>query len=461
MIYGEGKYGSTTIIRCLMIRFFMCMGSFFLLSVSQAGVPLWTFTPLTATKVSVSVSGTAIIQYIVTNQSRKSHTLVMAPITGISQITGGSCDNPFILGPQKSCTLTLQVTGRTLQGNVVGGPVVCQQGNLLQCYQPSASKRLNIKFASVPSETTLAASIPSLALQTSGVARIITITNTGTDIATNVTYSLSPSLPAGTTIMPASCGTLAPAGTCVLTITPGATPSAMPGDTNPTPISLTISGDNTNTLTPTINILTYGSVYQSGFIFNIDDTTPNSGSIGGTVAALIDQVAPAPNGIIWSSNGNGGTSADAAFDAIPGIYQNSSTPLDACNGNLDGACNTRVIVNFYPAVNLNFYAAGFCKETISGYTDWYLPAICEMGYDSLNIGTTCGTQAVPISQNMQSNLVNNGNIGGLAGSYWGSTEDVFNIPTNSFFQDFTSGNQGSGGKNFQIGVRCVRAISVS
>ncbi|MFN7097630.1 MAG: hypothetical protein ACK4PR_08760, partial [Gammaproteobacteria bacterium] len=57
---------------------------------SYAGTPLWTFTPLTATTISVPANGTATVQYQVTNQSSKSHTLVMNSITGVTQITTGT-----------------------------------------------------------------------------------------------------------------------------------------------------------------------------------------------------------------------------------------------------------------------------------------------------------------------------------------------------------------------------------
>jgi len=116
----------------------------------EAGRPLWTFSPLTNTQITVDASSTATIQYTVTNQSRRSHTLAMTSIPGITQTTtAGNCGNPFTLGYQESCTLTLVVTGSALSGNVVGGPKICQQGGgTLQCYEPSPRNRLNITLSS-------------------------------------------------------------------------------------------------------------------------------------------------------------------------------------------------------------------------------------------------------------------------------------------------------------------------
>ena len=37
----------------------------------HAGTPLWTFTPLTPTTITVAGSDTATVRYQVTNQSRK------------------------------------------------------------------------------------------------------------------------------------------------------------------------------------------------------------------------------------------------------------------------------------------------------------------------------------------------------------------------------------------------------
>lgn len=316
--------------------------------------------------------------------------------------------------------------------------------------------------------TTLSASVSSLALAVNGVPRTITITNTGADIATDVAYAPSPALPAGTTISPADCGAIVAAGSCVITVTPGATPSAAAGDINPSHVVLTLSGTNTNTLSPALSILDYGSVHQSGYVFAIDDTTSNTGGIGGKVAALSDQASAFPNGIIWSSNGNGGSAVDVELNNIPGIYETSTNPPDACEGNADGICAAQAIVDYYsppttnPAVNLTFYAAGLCKTVLGGYSDWYLPAICELGYDAAAAGSGCGTLAVPTLQNMQSNLVDNGNIGALAGIYWSSTEASINPLGLAFAQNFDIGGgslQLLVNKSDLPGVRCARAMT--
>jgi hypothetical protein len=321
----------------------------------------------------------------------------------------------------------------------------------------------------VPSRTptTLGISASSVALAVGGTARHVTITNTGSVVATAVGYAISPSLPAGTTVSPANCADLAPAATCVLAVTPGPNPSAAPGDTNPVPIVVTVSGTNTNTLNLSLNVLGFGSVYQAGYVFAIDDTTPDTSSISGKVAALVDQEAPTPLGIIWSSNGNGANTANVVFDNIPGIYETSVNPPDACNGALDGACNARVITGFYappttnPRIEPSDYAAGLCAAAIGGFSNWHLPAICEMGPDSTSSGTGCGTSASPALQNMQTNLVNQG-IGNLTGVYWSSTESSVNPGTTAIAQFFaTAPNdfQVAGNKNLQQGVRCVRPIT--
>lgn len=348
----------------------------------------------------------------------------------------------------------------------VDGVVAQSGGTTFELTNITANHTVSVSFSSLT--TTLTASVASLGLSVNntglnaaltGTPRLISIANAGASPAENVTYSPSPALPSGTTMSPASCGTIAVSGTCVLTITPGSTPSAAPGDTNPTPITLSISGSNTNTLTPTINILTYGSVYRGGYVYAVDDTTLDIGSIGGKVAALTDQSA----GVIWSSNGSG----SVVHDNIPGITEISTSPPGACNGATDGACNTSEITAYYsppttnPAVDLSFYAAGLCRAPIEGFSDWYFPAICEMGYDEIGSGANgCGTQASPTIQNMLSNLFDAA-VGGLSGEYWSSTEWAGDATLYAWSQTYDLGNipQFTFDKSYNtIRVRCSRTL---
>lgn len=123
----------------------------FLISTAYAATPLWTFTPIGSTSGGACIGsvGHQNVSYTVTNQSRKTHTLAYQAIPGVVQNTSaGNCSNPFVLGYQKSCVLNLDFYGSQIQGNVRGGPVVCEQnGPGLQCYQPSAASQLNVQIA--------------------------------------------------------------------------------------------------------------------------------------------------------------------------------------------------------------------------------------------------------------------------------------------------------------------------
>lgn len=493
--------------------------NFFISTITYAGTPLWTFTPLTATTLTVSDSDTATIQYQITNQSKKSHTLTMKSISGISQNTAsGNCANPFTLSFHQSCILNLTVTGSELRGNISGGPKVCERGNNLQCYQPSQANSLNITKTADPSEATLATSVSQLALSVSGlteygisgtpasgVARTIIITNTGNISATNLTIN-TPTFPAGTTSS-STCGATLNAGqSCTIAIAPGATASsngASPctSGTAPIPSSISITADNANTLSVDVFVLGYGCIYQGGYVYAFDDTIPSTASVGGKVATLSDQAAPQPNGLVWGTNGSGNQAV--SLDEIPGIdetstassgsptyntfasffsstYTNinpfSSNSFNACNANIDGQCDTNNILALYNELITNFdsqgappftasggptalsyYAAGLCSATINGYSDWYLPAICEMGYDTSTAGSGCGTANAPTLQNIQSNLIDYSGLG-LSGYYWSSTQDSSHAQSNAWAQLFSSNAnlQFTNTKNNLMGVRCSR-----
>jgi hypothetical protein len=312
----------------------------------------------------------------------------------------------------------------------------------------------------VSSDTTLTADVTSIGLSVNdptlnaaltGNQRAIIIRNAGSNPALNVTYSLTPNLPVDATIDPASCGDMAVGDTCQLTIFPGATPTATPGNISPTPLILAIEGENTNTLSPTVNIVTYGSVYQGGYVFSVDDTYTAERSIGGTVLATANE----GGGVMWATDGFG----NPDFTDIAGINENSNTPGDACDGGTDGACDTNVIISTFPGITLSEYASGRCEAI-----GWYLPSICEMGYDNgLSSGSGCGPALAPTLQNVQSSLVDNGDIGSLSGLgfWWTSTQSALGGGTTAWRQQFNplGGDQSPLNKASTIFVRCARSIN--
>ncbi|WP_439517178.1 hypothetical protein [Hydrogenophaga sp.] len=306
-----------------------------------------------------------------------------------------------------------------------------------------------------PVTTTLSVSTSALALAVSGLGRTITVTNTGADAATALALVTTPALPAGSIVSSNTCSALAAGASCLLTITPGATASAAAGDTSPVPVTVRITGSNTNTVTTDVSVLDHGSVYQAGYVFSLDDTTPPTASVGGRVAALNDS-SP---GVPWAVNAGGAP----AFDNIPGISETDVAP--PCNGNRDGACNTNVLVSYYATTPVNLYAAGSCKATLNGLSDWYLPAICEMGFDGTGNGTGCGTSGAPLTDSIQSNLVDKGNIGGIADNtyYWSSTQYV-HAPSIGAYAQYFSSQGGSAQEGFykaqQWQTRCVRALTL-
>ncbi len=323
---------------------------------------------------------------------------------------------------------------------------------------------LLVMSSGVYADASLSLSSPALALAVNGKPRQLTVTNTGTETVTGVRYTLSRELPEGTRIYPQQCDVLEPGQNCVFTITPGGVPGATPGDTHPESVSLMIEGQPADPVVAQIYILAIGSVYQSGYIFAMDDSTPANTSIGGKVVALKDQAPPMPNGSLWSSSPY---LESAAFDRIPGIYLTSVATPVSCDGNSDGACNSRVIVTRYSqprinrTVNLSWYAAGLCHQTQDGYSDWYLPAICEMGPASH--GSRCSTGMPNIADNLAFLLADSCDGDEcLAGYYWSSTEDYEDAATDAWFQYFAPNGhvyQNFAVKDGLLGVRCVRALT--
>ncbi len=394
--------------------FLMCFAN-----ISNAGIPVWKFTPQTATSVVVSPSTSATVKYLVTNQSRKTHSLVLKPISGVTQDTSGSnCKSPFVLGYLESCSLTLNISGANLAGDINDGPIVCQEGGIgLECYRPSYPDRLQVSFQNVDSVLTVSSS--NLLLKAGGIARVINITNGSTYPAYNVNYTISPSLPTGATISPASCGTISPGGVCTLTITPGSTPSTTPvdpGGSAAVPSVITLSGSNTNTVQSNISVLTIANIVENGLIFFIDDTTPNTQSITGKV---VGQASNEGSTVTWMSQDNSFSDATSLTD---------------------GVANTNQIVSdttYCP--NTTSCAAKYCRSI---GLEWYLPAINEL-------------------QDIRTQLCPGGTCtyGGFTNSnyYWSSTNYNSGYQADSLFMPSTS-IVAQTGWTTSLYKRCIRSF---
>lgn len=248
----------------------------------------------------------------------------------------------------------------------------------------------------------LTSSTSALALAVSGQPRHFVITNVGGQDALNLVATATTALPAGTSFT-TDCATLAPGASCTLTVTPGAIPSATPGDLAPLPAEMGLSGSNTNTLALSIWVLDFGSVYQGGYVFDLNDGTPVTNGVGGKVVALQDVPGMARP---WGPN-------DSATTLSP--------------SRTEGAANTADIVNQYGPPTIAGptyeYPAWACSNVNdAGFDDWYLPAICEMGYDGSGNGSGCGTRENPLMPNIQSGLVDRGQANLQPDfSYWSST----------------------------------------
>lgn len=133
--------------------------SCFMTKAALSGTPLWSIVPILAggNNVQIATHEIKTINYKITNQSSKAHTLTFEAIKGVTPITVGTgvCSNPFTLPTKNSsCILSLQITGSQLEGAISKGPRICQiapdgNPNPLQCYQPSEKNSLHISTLSL------------------------------------------------------------------------------------------------------------------------------------------------------------------------------------------------------------------------------------------------------------------------------------------------------------------------
>lgn len=419
--------------------------------------------PVKADVTAVTVACSTIITYTLTAASGANGSI--APSGSVSVNSGAS--QGFVAVPGANYTVNQWL---------VDGTAAQSGGATFTLSNVTANHTVNVTFA----QAVLSPSVASLALAASGNARQITMTNTGTIAAANLSV-VPTAFPSGTTSTSTCAATLAAGDSCTVTVTPGASSTSnCATGIAPTPGVITVSSDDASSSAVNVVVLGYGCIYQGGYLFAMDDTTATTMSIGGKVAALTDQSS---SGIIWSSNSTGSLELDniwgideTSTSSAPSPNSGSAEPAiqfagqSNCNGATDGSCNTNNINVYYgtvaspPVTILSYYAAALCEQIISGYSDWYLPSICEMGYDARNSGTGCGSAAAPTLQNMQSNLVDTGAVY-IVGYYWSSTE-ASALPQQAAWLQFfsTGGVNGISGqfyvlKSNGLAARCSRALS--
>ena len=187
----------------------------------------------------------------------------------------------------------------------------------------------------------------------------------------------------------------------------------------------------------------------------MDDSISLNSSIEGKIVSMEDIPTPASQ-LSWDSSLN--DSANYDTQAIGALNVNDGSLSIHSPG------NTQLIIQKLNSLRTNnqsdvIYAAQACVNYRGGaYTDWYLPAVCEMGYSTPNseVNAPC-TASI---DNMQSRLVDT-NYVSIYGEYWSSTESVIDPMNYAWYQTFFigGGNQNYLSKYNKLQVRCVRKFS--
>ena len=278
--------------------------------------PKFTIIPTTATSLSMQSTDVATVQYVVTNKTKITRTLTMAPIkNGITQITGGSggCGNPFILANNQSCVLTIQISAALLPVGRTSNPVkICKTitgtntPDPFLCSQTSQANNLDI--TRFPEKAVISSNTRSLQLTVDGTPQSITITNRSYNVsAQNINAILAGTSLEGNVVVTANtCQNVAPRASCVITFS-----ATQPVATSP--VNVQIRGSNTNT----ISIL-------------ISTIIPNTAQLSITGSPLV-LYSSGSNGTIYVTNNGPTIVANNITAILPPSLSTSVTLVDRIN----------------------------------------------------------------------------------------------------------------------------------
>lgn len=407
-------------------------------------------------------------------------------LTATQISTGGSlcsgvntvCSNTtFSLSAHQSCCLEFALTSNRTGSHSLQ-PIISSIPTAYRYTTPSPTS-INVSEAMNNTPLTITPSTLALSVDCSsagggcvyanaaltGTPKEFKITNTSTT-ATTTSLKITPAgFPTGTDITTDNCTgmSLAPLGSCSITITPGqVATSACTSGIAPTPGTVTVNAaSGPSAIRSDVVVLSYGCIYQGGFIYSIDDTT-TTGGIAGKTAAVYDTytggfIPGDPNwggGIdvgssTWDTDSLGANNGGA----VPGYIGNTATITDALG------CTPSTSPSYAACLctNLSIDAAGSpCTSPGLCYTNWYLPAICELA----PFGSICTAGSTNIQEQLYNadpaitaNFVN-------GGFYWGSTEFTAEPTNMAWYQNFVSSgsSQGAETKDFAFSVRCSRAF---
>ncbi|MDR3502637.1 MAG: hypothetical protein P4L79_08650 [Legionella sp.] len=284
----------------------------------MAAKPVFLITPTQKAPTTIYAGQKAMAIYEIKNNTPytlNSNGLLNLP-KGVQQV-GGTCSTPsFNLPIGASCSVNLQINADTLQGNLKGGPVVCNTlVNPIYCSRPSTGDELNVvRSTNPPPETVISASPTSFAFAEGGVMQVVAITNKGPVDAYGIGVKTFPAL--GVVISgscPSPLSSVAPHNTCQLTFTSGTTLGST---------SATIGGTNTNTLNEQITVTNAAATTLSVAVSSI---LPAVITVNGTGVAL-------------SIQNTGSTTAYHVVYSLPSSWLGVST-AGSCGDIAPGAIN--------------------------------------------------------------------------------------------------------------------------